>query len=178
MKAIPTEYNGYHFRSRLEATWACFFNNMNMPYQYEPKVFNLDGVKYLPDFWLPHQQVWIEIKPTFVLAGRAFEKLDMLADRTDEKVVLFYEGVSRGMSGLRFLGNGEVEPGYRWSADNTGEIWLARTAGNSPRVGNAAEGSREFMISGPMEDDLRAAVLNPWSHPNAILPDRNQPDSE
>ena len=24
MKAIPTDYNGYHFRSRLEATWACF----------------------------------------------------------------------------------------------------------------------------------------------------------
>ena len=47
MKAIPTEYNGYHFRSRLEATWACFFNHMNTPYQYEPRLFNLPDAELL-----------------------------------------------------------------------------------------------------------------------------------
>ena len=116
MRAIPTDYNGYHFRSRLEATWACFFNNMNMPYQYEPRLFNLPGgVRYIPDFWLPAQDCWIEIKPTFVLAGRTFEKLDMLAYTTGRKVVLFCDGVSEDMVGLRFQGDGETEPGYRWS---------------------------------------------------------------
>lgn len=26
----PTMYNGYHFRSRLEARWAVFFDAMNI----------------------------------------------------------------------------------------------------------------------------------------------------
>ncbi len=44
LKAIDTEYNGYRFRSRLEARWAVFFDTLGMPYMYEPEGFDLDGV--------------------------------------------------------------------------------------------------------------------------------------
>lgn len=64
VKAIETEYNGYRFRSRLEARWAVFFDALGVKYQYEPEGFELDGgERYLPDFWLPKEQMWVEIKP-------------------------------------------------------------------------------------------------------------------
>lgn len=70
--AIQTRYKGYHFRSRLEARWAVFLDACGTKWQYEvqgydlSKVTDMDGLllrKYLPDFWLPEEDVWLEIKP-------------------------------------------------------------------------------------------------------------------
>lgn len=53
MKAIETEYNGYKFRSRLEARWAVFFDTIGIKYEYEPEGYEFEGgTKYLPDFKL------------------------------------------------------------------------------------------------------------------------------
>jgi hypothetical protein len=55
IKPIETIYNGYRFRSRLEARWAVFFDAAGIEYQYEPEGFELEGgIKYLPDFYLPN----------------------------------------------------------------------------------------------------------------------------
>lgn len=63
IKPIETIYNGYRFRSRLEARWAVFFDLMGIEYQYEPEGFDLgEGYRYLPDFYLPNEDVWVEIK--------------------------------------------------------------------------------------------------------------------
>jgi hypothetical protein len=62
IKAIETEYNGYKFRSRLEARWAVFFDTLGIEYRYEEDGFDLNGTWYLPDFWLPKHNCWIEIK--------------------------------------------------------------------------------------------------------------------
>lgn len=62
LKAIETVYDGYRFRSRLEARWAVFFKTLGIKYEYEKEGYNLDGVYYLPDFWLPEQKCWVEIK--------------------------------------------------------------------------------------------------------------------
>jgi len=63
IKPIETYYNGYRFRSRLEARWAVCFDALNIEYEYEPEGFDLgDGYYYLPDFYLPEQKVWVEIK--------------------------------------------------------------------------------------------------------------------
>jgi hypothetical protein len=51
IRAIETEYNGYRFRSRLEARWAVFFDSLGVKYEYEPEGFDLgNGIYYLPDF--------------------------------------------------------------------------------------------------------------------------------
>ena len=51
--AIPTEYKGYRFRSRLEARWAVFFDACRVSWEYEPEGFALpNGQFYLPDFLL------------------------------------------------------------------------------------------------------------------------------
>jgi hypothetical protein len=63
MQPIETFYNGFRFRSRLEARWACFFDAMAWDYHYEPQGFLLpEGLPYLPDFFLPRFNAYIEIK--------------------------------------------------------------------------------------------------------------------
>jgi hypothetical protein len=69
IQAIETVYNGHRFRSRLEARWAVFFDVLDVPYEYEPEGFDIDGTRYLPDFWLPTWECWAEVKP----------RLDMLS---------------------------------------------------------------------------------------------------
>jgi len=59
---IETIYSGYRFRSRLEARYAVFFDTLHIPYEYEKEGFDLNGTPYLPDFWLPEQECWVEIK--------------------------------------------------------------------------------------------------------------------
>lgn len=60
---IQTYYNGYHFRSRLEARWAVFFDLVNIKYEYETEGYTLpNGDQYLPDFYLPTFQTYVEIK--------------------------------------------------------------------------------------------------------------------
>jgi hypothetical protein len=63
IKPIETAYNGYLFRSRLEARWAVFFDAAHIEYEYEPEGFELnDGTKYLPDFYLPDYKWYAEVK--------------------------------------------------------------------------------------------------------------------
>lgn len=61
-KVIETVYNGYRFRSRLEARWATFFDTLGIKYEYEKEGFDLEGTWYLPDFWLSERNIWVEIK--------------------------------------------------------------------------------------------------------------------
>lgn len=63
IKAIQTEYNGFKFRSRLEARWAVFFDSAKIKYEYEPEGYQCaDGKRYLPDFYLPDFDLYVEVK--------------------------------------------------------------------------------------------------------------------
>ncbi len=63
IKPIETIYNGYRFRSRLEARWAVFFDALGIKYEYEREGYKTPHGCYLPDFWLPEIQTFVEIKP-------------------------------------------------------------------------------------------------------------------
>ena len=64
IEAKETIYNGYKFRSRLEARWAVFFDYLRVEYEYEPEGFQLsNGESYLPDFFLPKFKTYVEVKP-------------------------------------------------------------------------------------------------------------------
>lgn len=64
-RAIETYYQGTWFRSRLEAQWAFFLTEMGLQWTYEPQGYvGEDGRAYLPDFFLPKLDVYLEIKPT------------------------------------------------------------------------------------------------------------------
>lgn len=62
IEAIPTTYNGCRFRSRLEARWALYFDLVGITWQYELKCFKIGDVFYLPDFYFPKSDLWLEVK--------------------------------------------------------------------------------------------------------------------
>lgn len=63
IRAIRVLYEGVHFRSRLEARWARFFDALQEPWLYEPEGFELPSGRYVPDFLIPRADMWLEIKP-------------------------------------------------------------------------------------------------------------------
>jgi hypothetical protein len=91
MQAIETHYNGYRFRSRLEARWAVFMDTLGVRYEYEPEGFHFEeGVNYLPDFWIPSLSLWIEIKPT-IPDDSERRKVQLLSMAQEYPVYLFYQ---------------------------------------------------------------------------------------
>lgn len=70
IKAIETRYAGCHFRSRLEARWAVFFDALGIKWEYEPQGFETEWrlsleegvIRYLPDFYLPDAGCYAEVK--------------------------------------------------------------------------------------------------------------------
>jgi hypothetical protein len=99
IKPIETVYKGYRFRSRLEARWAVFFDELGVKWLYEHEGFELPGVgRYLPDFYLPEFDEYVEVKgghiqlpdtPSVYMAGK------------------MHHGFRRGA--------GEIEGNYFWS---------------------------------------------------------------
>ena len=67
IKTIPTTYNNIKFRSRLEARWAVFFDQLGIKYLYEFEGFELENREwYLPDFYLPEYGIYCEVKPSII----------------------------------------------------------------------------------------------------------------
>lgn len=62
LKAIPTNYANCNFRSRLEARWAVFFDELGLEWIYEPQGYAFRGLRYLCDFYLPTLELWVEVK--------------------------------------------------------------------------------------------------------------------
>lgn len=64
IKSIDTRYKNHLFRSRLEARYAVLFDALNIKWLYEHEGFELGGTeRYLPDFYLPHYDLYAEVKP-------------------------------------------------------------------------------------------------------------------
>jgi hypothetical protein len=62
IKAIETTYKGFRFRSRLEARWAVFFDGIGAKWEFEREGVEVNGVKYLPDFYFPESCNYLETK--------------------------------------------------------------------------------------------------------------------
>lgn len=76
LKAIDTEYRGRLFRSRTEARWAVFFDEVGLAWEYEPEGFELpSGARFLPDFKLMRKHgghCWVEVKARHTKAEPKF----------------------------------------------------------------------------------------------------------
>jgi len=162
IKAIETRYKGYRFRSRLEARWAVFFDNLGIAWEYEREGFEFDdGTRYLPDFWLPRSELWVEVK------GK------LLHDDEWHKADLLLAG-----SGYPVLVVSKLEPLPRAFEDEP--ILFARDTdlvhlGQSTllRSGDALRGHFPFLWTGVLAehgtlDDLRAHVrtIDPKQSPD------------
>lgn len=71
IQPIETRYAGIRFRSRLEARWAVFFTKLGVAWEHEPQGFLIGKPPqpYLPDFYLPQNGLYVEIKPAMADAA-------------------------------------------------------------------------------------------------------------
>lgn len=100
IKAIPTPYGGTIFRSRLEARWALFFDQLGIKWEYEMLGFKLRRptwkkrtISYIPDFHLPDDDVWVEVKRDLNTVDdaewkRIHQRCELVAEKTRRPIVL------------------------------------------------------------------------------------------
>lgn len=119
--AITTTYNGIEYRSRLEARWAAFMQNIGWDIVYEP----FDGDGYIPDFLVQGERPFlVEVKPA--VTSREYEaavsKAERgLADHWSHDILIV--GASPFMNPPRRMGkNGGTEqrrnPDAGWMGEN------------------------------------------------------------
>jgi len=150
MKAIETTYKGYRFRSRTEARWAVFFDNLVgiTEWQYEPEGFELDDgrTRYLPDFRVTHSELgdtWFEVKPQLgsvkLITDAEWNKMQRFA--WYEKLILldgpptlkpyFTVGREDRLNGADFLFNKSL-PGF-WNSQHMLDLEKAVNASRAYR---------------------------------------------
>jgi len=155
IKAIETKYKGYRFRSRTEARWAVFFDAMGWEWEYEKEGYDIDGTYYLPDFWLPKEKTFAEVKGGEFTKEES-EKCRMLSELSGFKCLeldgcpqkkpyfiwksaLEYDGKSIKSSGI--IGRYEDDySGFWWEPIDSKEEYC--TGGRIEESVNAALGAR------------------------------------
>jgi len=130
MKAIETKYKGITFRSRLEARWAVFMDALEVKWDYEPEGYDLDGFLYLPDFWLPAQNCFYEVKPEYPTHEESLKAM-RLAKFTDKRVYIAHGSIEQPDYGkdcespLCYFGIEEMDFPYWWcECPHCGKIGL------------------------------------------------------
>lgn len=119
IKPIETEYNGYHFRSRLEARWAVFFDSLGVKYDYEPEGFLINGIYYLPDFYLPEVNggTWVEVKGKMTSEDR--DKITAMQNA----LTPFFEEEAKELEKSGIYGHMLITVGKIPSEQDTLDIW-------------------------------------------------------
>jgi hypothetical protein len=88
IEAAKKSHDGCRFRSQVEARWAVFFDTLAIPYRYEPEGHGSGGgVCNLPNFWLPEQKFWLDIKDREPSEDEK-QKAGLLARWSEKNVVL------------------------------------------------------------------------------------------
>ena len=125
---IETRYKEILFRSRIEARWALFYDKIKVSWQYEAEGYDLNGTKYLPDFWMPQQDCFIEIKGAYPTIKEQC-KVSLLSQLSGKQAFIFgpLPTIARyGMIGpsdgewdsLAFFPKGAGDSGYLWCSNN------------------------------------------------------------
>lgn len=162
IKAIETEYNGYKFRSRLEARWAVFFDAMGIKYLYEHEGLERDSVKYLPDFYLPECGLYAEVKGCSSLMGipkKDVEKMGWMID---------FDGPCS--DGIILLGN-IPEPNaifidwliWYWNGEGTSIGYLTGMASDKPQKIDCD------YRDNPFDEFARYGCTPDWSNDDHVL---------
>lgn len=128
IQPIETIYAGRRYRSRCEARWAVFFDSLGVPFEYEPDCYEVGGRRYLPDFLLRRQNLFVEVKgkdPT----DDEREKAAALARETCLEVLIAIGAPQELFQIIRFASNGEEHDGLwviAWDKIAECGMWLVR----------------------------------------------------
>lgn len=83
--SVPTRYRGIVMRSALEARVAAMLDRHDVRWEYEPRSFQLGGLRYVPDFWLPEITTWLEAKGAWRSQDDALKVRALAAARCRER---------------------------------------------------------------------------------------------
>lgn len=94
-------HNGYPMRSHSETRWASMMDCMGIRWIYEPRLFKTSLGMYLPDFYLPDMDAYLEVKG----AAPSEQEIQKASDVQDQTgcPVIFGHGKPR-MEGLHLSG--------------------------------------------------------------------------
>jgi hypothetical protein len=161
VRAIPTVYDGELYRSRLEIRWKIFFESLGIESSYEPEKFSLVSGGYIPDLWLPQNQIFVEIKSH----GNQLSPDDPirykeLADQTGAMVIRIKGYPMPGRYSVRLFVPRRLAGDYPklyWAnfAEANGNIYLV-------------EGTRTVAITGG-EQNVKTLLRPPLKHTPRIL---------
>lgn len=126
-KAIRAEYRGIKFRSRTEARWAVFLDEMGIRWQYEAEGYELPSGWYLPDFWLPDMLWFFEVKPDREQGTQKAQELSQTVMRN----VAITNGPPDVSSGIGFRAM-VVDPVNHLFADVKGDVIPWRMSRDQP----------------------------------------------
>lgn len=90
-KGKRTLYKGILFKSTWEAKFASQLDEQGIAWRYEEFEFNyyFNGRRiYLPDFFLPYHNIFIEIKPKQLISEKLLAKIAAVRDYGDEIILL------------------------------------------------------------------------------------------
>lgn len=122
MKPIQTNYKNNKFRSRLEARYAVFFDEIGLRWIYENEGYILkNGMWYLPDFYLPELDCFAEVKPTDNLSNEEMEKIKSFGE---EKAIILLVGVPSSKPIRIFTPEESMDDYYvQFKKDKNSEAW-------------------------------------------------------
>ena len=121
IKALPTMYDGTLYRSRTEARWAVFFDRLFMraAFFYEAQGYLVRQKGYLPDFLLPGQRLFGEVKPAIDADPDGVQKLrDLVAGHGGMRGAVLPE-INSGEVRVLLIG---PDHGATWEDDNA--AWM------------------------------------------------------
>lgn len=159
-----------------------FFTEARIPFRYESEGFDMDGLRYLPDFWLPDGKCWFEVKP-FDPNEREIEKARRLARGTGKMVFLAPGNPVREIGLHVFSPTGLSQKDWRFAyahEDGIGyiacDVWRADLRvrirntdahvgcyGMGPEDELDAAGNHQFDGKGRAHDNEPCRIItNPW----------------
>lgn len=83
-----------NMRSGYEVMFAEILDKENLCWEYEPKCFKLDnGKRYTPDFFLPEQNIWVDVKGKFKESSK--EKIEEFRNLGHKIDVVFIKEIEK-----------------------------------------------------------------------------------
>ena len=141
-KTIETFYRGFRFRSRVEARWAVYMDAMEVKWQYEPEGFELPSGRYLPDFYLPDLDCYVEVKSKWP-TEEEFRKCWELVEATHSSCLIL-----DGDPAFRHYNMYEWFKGCHYSEEDKCDPGVA---GMSATFNDCAKQGRWFWVDGWMD---------------------------
>ncbi len=97
-------YNTIKMRSSWEVSFAEYLDKNNVIWEYEPETFKLcNGKRYIPDFFIPFLDIYIEIKPEYFLTKEVLEKLQLFKDLGKTLLVISDIRWEKSMDGISLV---------------------------------------------------------------------------